>query len=252
MHQPADEPNTWTPREGGAEYWRLLSKAAQAGIDRLFIGMFDEYDEGTAIMPMTDDPPSTPSRPGVAATFSKATKQHGHRHFTLLPKAEIVLGDNPPQKEIPAHDFVVRMVGTVAFPAPGNYTFSIEGAAGDDANLTVGGKKILNAKNLTPGAVPAREAIAATAGQALPFRIEYRHGAGSGTFRLLWESAGIARQPVPAEALRDAWGRFITNEGVPSDWWLQLTAKGKEMMLGKLPANSPMPTPAPVRTALRQ
>ncbi|XHR27704.1 MAG: glycoside hydrolase family 71/99-like protein [Chthoniobacteraceae bacterium] len=47
----------YTPREGGKFYWNLMTKALQAGNDWLFVGMFDEYDEGTAIMPMSDDAP---------------------------------------------------------------------------------------------------------------------------------------------------------------------------------------------------
>ena len=241
MHQPSDEPNTWTPREGGAFYWSLLSKAAQAGIDRLFVGMFDEYDEGTAIMPMTDDPPPTPSRPGVAAIFHSAAKLRGHGITAQLPNAQLTLGDNPPAKNIPPHDFSVRMVGTIVFPAPGNYTFSLEGVAGDDATLSVGGKKFVDAKRLSGEATASRETIAATAGQILPFRIDYRHGAGAGTLSLFWESSTMTRRPVPAEQFRDAWGRFLTNEGQPSDWWLTLTNMGKEMILGKRPVNSAMP-----------
>ena len=46
-----------TPRNGGLYYWGKVSGAIGAGADRMFVGMFDEYDEGTAIMPMSDDPP---------------------------------------------------------------------------------------------------------------------------------------------------------------------------------------------------
>jgi hypothetical protein len=50
----------YVPREGGAFFWRKVHGAIGSGADRLFIGMFDEYDEGTAIMPMSDDPPDPP------------------------------------------------------------------------------------------------------------------------------------------------------------------------------------------------
>ncbi len=50
----------YTPRKGGEYYWSLLTEAVKPGNDWLFVGMFDEYDEGTAIMPMSDDsPPAT-------------------------------------------------------------------------------------------------------------------------------------------------------------------------------------------------
>ena len=47
----------YTARSGGTYYWNKIYGAIGCGANRLFVGMFDEYDEGTAIMPMTDDPP---------------------------------------------------------------------------------------------------------------------------------------------------------------------------------------------------
>lgn len=45
-------------REDGLFYWRMLSDAVnQTEAPWLFIGMFDEYDEGTNLIPATDDPP---------------------------------------------------------------------------------------------------------------------------------------------------------------------------------------------------
>jgi autotransporter-associated beta strand protein len=55
--QPANPPVQFTDRQGGQFYWDKGRTWINAGADRLFLGMFDEYDEGTAIMPMTDDPP---------------------------------------------------------------------------------------------------------------------------------------------------------------------------------------------------
>ncbi len=50
-------PNQYTPRAGGQFYWDRLYNAVNVGADQIFLGMFDEYDEGTAIMPMSDNPP---------------------------------------------------------------------------------------------------------------------------------------------------------------------------------------------------
>ena len=56
---PANPPVAYTDRNGGQFYWELGRDWIQSGgADRLFVGMFDEYDEGTAIMPMSDDPPN--------------------------------------------------------------------------------------------------------------------------------------------------------------------------------------------------
>lgn len=48
-------------RNGGTFFWtKAHSAMTNASVNCLFIGMFDEYDEGTAIMPMSDDPPKSP------------------------------------------------------------------------------------------------------------------------------------------------------------------------------------------------
>ena len=47
----------YTPRAGGDFYWDRLYNAVSCGADQIFLGMFDEYDEGTAIMPMSDNHP---------------------------------------------------------------------------------------------------------------------------------------------------------------------------------------------------
>jgi autotransporter-associated beta strand protein len=53
-----DYNSQYTARSGGQFYWDKGRRWVTAGADRMFIGMFDEYDEGTAIMPMTDDAPN--------------------------------------------------------------------------------------------------------------------------------------------------------------------------------------------------
>ncbi|NDV61586.1 hypothetical protein G0Q06_03905 [Puniceicoccales bacterium CK1056] len=47
----------FTPRNGGQFYWDRIKNAINTGADQIFLGMFDEYDEGTAIMPMSDNHP---------------------------------------------------------------------------------------------------------------------------------------------------------------------------------------------------
>ncbi|MCK5174107.1 MAG: hypothetical protein KAR47_12005, partial [Planctomycetes bacterium] len=53
-------PRSYTDRAGGDFYWDKIYNAVSIGADQIFLGMFDEYDEGTAIMPMSDDPPVVP------------------------------------------------------------------------------------------------------------------------------------------------------------------------------------------------
>ena len=52
------------PREGGNFFWDKLCHAVASNSGRLVVGMFDEYNEGTAIMPMSDDPPDPPAEWG--------------------------------------------------------------------------------------------------------------------------------------------------------------------------------------------
>jgi hypothetical protein len=45
------------PRQGGRFYWQMLSTAIGAGASMLYVAMFDEVNEGTAIFKATDHPP---------------------------------------------------------------------------------------------------------------------------------------------------------------------------------------------------
>jgi len=45
------------PRQGGRFYWQMLSTAIRTGARMLYVAMFDEVNEGTAIFKASDDPP---------------------------------------------------------------------------------------------------------------------------------------------------------------------------------------------------
>ena len=45
------------PRQGGKFYWQQISTAINAGASMLYIAMFDEVNEGTAIFKCSDNPP---------------------------------------------------------------------------------------------------------------------------------------------------------------------------------------------------
>ena len=47
------------PRVGGKFFWDLAYNAIIAGGEMLYIGMFDEIDEGTAIIPILNNPPNS-------------------------------------------------------------------------------------------------------------------------------------------------------------------------------------------------
>jgi hypothetical protein len=51
------KPSGSIPRQGGRFYWQQISTAINAGAGMLYVAMFDEVNEGTAIFKVSDDPP---------------------------------------------------------------------------------------------------------------------------------------------------------------------------------------------------
>jgi hypothetical protein len=51
------KPSGSIPRQGGRFYWQQLSTAMMAGAEMIYVAMFDEVNEGTAIFKCTDNPP---------------------------------------------------------------------------------------------------------------------------------------------------------------------------------------------------
>ena len=233
-HLPSIATEQYTPRDGGRYYQGLISKAAQAGIDRLFVGMFDEYDEGTAIMPMSDDPPSTPQQPGTVLKLFANPKMQEHAEILHKPQIDFTFNGKEPAPKIPVENYLMRWEGEIMPPADGSYTLEVEGVAGDSAALWIDGKQVLKIGTIS-GQPGQTASVTMTAGHPVAYRLDYTHthASGLGTMRLLWQGPSLERQEIPASALMDAWGRFLTNEGHPSDWYLQLTAQAKEMITGK-------------------
>jgi len=236
-HYPVGSTQAFKPREGGQLYWDSLCALSQAKVDRLCVGMFDEFDESTAIMPMSDDPPATPSRPGTCLQYHPAL---GKTFKTVTPTVSLDFSARFPFKNVSGSNCGLSWGGVITPPKAGDYTFYIQGAAGDFAALSLNDKPVIGMKNF--GAAPSAGAkITVAAGEKVIYQLSYYHHRNPGTARLLWEGPGIPLQPVPAWALTDAWGRFLTNEGHPSDWWLKLTRYGKEMMNGKRPIDPKLP-----------
>ncbi len=51
------KPSGSIPRQGGRFYWQQISTAINAGANMLYVAMFDEVNEGTAIFKCSDNPP---------------------------------------------------------------------------------------------------------------------------------------------------------------------------------------------------
>jgi hypothetical protein len=59
VHQFPDDikPVGSIPRQGGRFYWQQISTAINAGAEMLYVAMYDEVNEGTAIFKISDNPP---------------------------------------------------------------------------------------------------------------------------------------------------------------------------------------------------
>ena len=230
-HLPGDSTVAFTPRDGGNYYEGLLSDATQAGADRLFVGMFDEYDEGTAILPMSDDPPPVPTRPGLNLKFLPSGD--GERPLNIhVPSVDLPFTDQPPFKGMPATGFTLRFEGKIIPPATGRYMFHSEGVPGDQASLGIGQVEMHYGQ--FPDAADPAFSLLLKEGDPVTFRLEYQHRDQPGRVRLDWETPGEGQQPVPASAFIDSWGRFLTNEGHPADRWLSLTGRWKRVLTDQL------------------
>jgi hypothetical protein len=81
------------PREEGRFYWNMISTAAQAGSRMLYVAMFDEIDEGTAIFKCTNQLPVTPA-PATLLSYQGVPPD---RYLRLTGQAgKMMRGELPP------------------------------------------------------------------------------------------------------------------------------------------------------------
>jgi hypothetical protein len=235
-HIPTGSKDQYTPREGGKYFEDLISKAVHAGVDRLFVGMFDEYDESTAIMPMSDDSPPTPERPGAMAKFYPTPRWQENPMTERRPTIELALDGTSPIRHVPGQDFSMRWEGVITPPADGNYTLELQGADGDSASLWIDNQRVLEVRNFGAlGAKTKTANLAWTANKRVIYRLDYAHKSTNGTMRLLWQGPSISRGPIPASVLTDAWGRFLDNDGKRADLYMIRAGEAGEMIRGTRP-----------------
>jgi hypothetical protein len=86
-----------TPRLKGQFLWSQIVAAKRAGCDMLYVAMFDEVDEGTAIFKCTDEPPQ-----GKGAEFLTYEGLPSDYYLRLAGMAgKILRGELSPSDEIP-------------------------------------------------------------------------------------------------------------------------------------------------------
>ncbi len=87
------------PRRGGRFFWSQVTAAKRAGADMLYVAMFDEVDEGTAIFKATNAPPAGP---GGAARFITYEGLPADHYLRLTGRAgKLFRGEIPLADELP-------------------------------------------------------------------------------------------------------------------------------------------------------
>ena len=85
------------PRRGGRFFWSQVVAAKRAGAEMLYVAMFDEVDEGTAIFKCTNDPPTANGAKFV--TYEGLPSDHYLRLTGLAGR--VIRGDLPPDDTPP-------------------------------------------------------------------------------------------------------------------------------------------------------
>ena len=85
------------PRRGGRFFWSQVVAAKRAGAEMLYVAMFDEVDEGTAIFKCTNDPPTANGARFV--TYEGLPSDHYLRLTGLAGK--VLRGELPPDDAPP-------------------------------------------------------------------------------------------------------------------------------------------------------
>ncbi|MCM2370967.1 glycoside hydrolase family 71/99-like protein [Aporhodopirellula aestuarii] len=97
-HNLKGEPLDAIPRLKGQFLWSQIVAAKQAGADMIYVAMFDEVDEGTAIFKCTNEPPV-----GEGVRFLTYEGLPSDHYLKLVGKAGLILRNEvPASNEIPA------------------------------------------------------------------------------------------------------------------------------------------------------
>lgn len=85
------------PRQGGGFYWQLVSTSIAAGASMLYVAMFDEVNEATAIFKCSDNPPLSKS----AAFINMDGKPSDHYLWLTGEAASILRKEKPLVHKMP-------------------------------------------------------------------------------------------------------------------------------------------------------
>ena len=92
-----EKPLASIPRQGGKFYWSQIYTAVKTGAEMLYVAMFDEVNEGTAIFKVTDNPPVST----VAKFVGMDGKPSDHYLFLTGEGARMLRGERPLDPKMP-------------------------------------------------------------------------------------------------------------------------------------------------------
>jgi len=95
-----DSKSNKTPRNKGKFYWKQLAGAMESGAEMIYVAMFDEIDEGTSIMKVSDIVPV-----GKSVFVPRSKEVPSDHYLWLTGKAgEMLRGEIPFSKTMPVRE----------------------------------------------------------------------------------------------------------------------------------------------------
>jgi glucose/arabinose dehydrogenase len=150
---------------------------------------------------------------GLTGTYFNNANFTGSTVVRIDPTVDFVWGSGAPAPGIGADTFSVRWVGQVEAAATATYTFYTQ--SDDGVRLWVDDRLLVN--NWTNHATTENSGtIALTGGQRYSLRMEFYENGGAATARLLWGTASMPKQVVPAARLYTTAGASTPYRGVPA------------------------------------
>ena len=92
-----EKPSASIPRMGGRFFWEQIYTAVRSGAEMLYVAMFDEVNEGTAIFKCTDNPPVHE----VAKFIGMDGKPSDHYLWLTGQGAKMLRGEMPLSPKMP-------------------------------------------------------------------------------------------------------------------------------------------------------
>jgi parallel beta-helix repeat protein len=135
---------------------------------------------------------------GLTAEYFNDLNFTGTSLKRIDPNINFAWGDGTPASSIEPDTFSARYSGEIVAPSTGTYTFFT--TSDDGVRLNINSKLVINDFNdHAPRTVGGSTVL--TAGQRVPFKLEYYEDYGGATLKLEWSGPGVARQVIPTANL---------------------------------------------------